>query len=631
MGYGYIGRILRVDLTSGRIEVETPEPLIYRRYLGGSALALYYLLRELKPGVDPFSPENMIVFATGILAGTPMPGASRLSVLGKSPLTGGLGESEAGGWFAPELKKAGFDAIIIKGKAPKPVYLWIHDGKAELRDASHLWGKVTGEVSDILKEELGERVRIAQIGPGGEKLIRYAGIVNELHHFNGRTGMGAVMGSKNLKAIAVRGTGEVPMYDKERALSIIKWFNREYYKPQPGDMHDLGTARIVRGLSADGILPTRNFREGSFEGADDISGERMRDTILIKRGTCYACPIACKRVVKVDEGPFKVDPKYGGPEYETIASFGSLCGVRDLAAIAKANEICNKYAVDTISCGVSIAFAMECFENGILTKEDTGGLELRFGNAEAMVKMVEMICRREGLGDILAEGVKRAAEKIGKGAERFAMHVKGQEVPMHEPRGKKSLALAYATSPTGADHMEAPHDVFFPDLGPESGSPLEPLGLIEPMSMLEFSPRKVKAYYYCQILWNLYNSLDVCDFVGAPLGPFPINKIVEYVQAVTGWDTSLWELMKVGERTAVMGRIFNYREGFTKEDDTLPERLFSPLEGGTLKGEGIDKEKFKELLELFYEMYGWDPKTGFPTRGKLAELDLLWAVEEEGR
>jgi aldehyde:ferredoxin oxidoreductase len=628
MGYGYRGRVLRVDLSSGKIEIETPDPVIYRRYLGGSTFALYYLLKELKPGVDPLSPENMIIFTGGVLAGTPLAGTSRLSVLGKSPLTDGLGETEAGGWFTPELKNAGFDAIIIKGKAPKPVYLWINDGKAEIRDASHLWGKVTGEVSDILKQELGDRrVRIAQIGPSGEKLVRYANIVNELHHFNGRTGMGAVMGSKNLRAIAVRGTDEVPMYDKEKAEEIVRWFREDYYKPQPGDMHDLGTSRIVKDLSDGGILPTRNFREGSFEGAEEISGKRMKDTILIRRGTCYGCPIACKRVVKVDEGPFKVDPKYGGPEYETIAATGSLCGVSDLAAVAKANEICNKYAVDTISCGVSIAFAMECYENGILTKEDTGGLELRFGNAEAMVKMAEMICRREGLGDILAEGVKRAAQRIGKGAERFAMHVKGQEVPMHEPRGKKSLALAYATSPTGADHIEGPHDIAFENLGPEVGDPLEPLGLIEPMPSLEFSPRKVKAYYYGQILWNLYNCIDICVFVGVPLGPFPINKLVEYTQAVTGWDTSLWELMKVGERAATMARIFNYREGFTKKDDTLPERLFQGLEGGTLKGEGIDKEKFKELLDMFYQMYGWDPETGFPTKGKLAELDLLWAVE----
>ncbi|HEX30913.1 TPA: aldehyde ferredoxin oxidoreductase, partial [Candidatus Poribacteria bacterium] len=397
MGYGYWGKVLRIDLSSGRIEVETPDPIIYRRYLGGSAFGLHYLLKELKPGIDPLSPENMIIFTSSVLAGTPLPGATRLSVLGKSPLTGGLGETEAGGWFAPELKRAGFDAIIIRGRSDRPVYLWIKDGKAEIRDASHLWGKLTGEVSDILKEELGDnRVRIAQIGPGGEKLVRYAGIVNELHHFNGRTGMGAVMGSKNLRAIAVRGTQEVPMYDPEKAREIVRWFVQEYYKPQPGDMHDLGTSRIVKPLSDTGILPTRNFREGSFEGAEQISGERMRDTILIRRGTCYACPIACKRVVKVDEGPFKVDPKYGGPEYETVASMGSLCGVSDLRAVAKANEICSKYAVDTISCGVSIAFAMECYENGILTKEDTGGLDLRFGNAEALVKMVEMICRREG-------------------------------------------------------------------------------------------------------------------------------------------------------------------------------------------------------------------------------------------
>lgn len=622
---GYNGRILRVNLSENRAWVEEPEEVLYRRYLGGSGLALYYLLSELKPGTDPLGPDNLLVMAASVITGTPVPGASRFTVAAKSPLTEGLGEAEAGGWWAPELKWAGFDGIVVQGRAERPVYLWVHDGEAEIRDAGKIWGMVTGDSQEAIREELGDpRIRVLQIGPGGEKRVRYACLINELKHANGRTGMGAVMGSKHLKAIAVRGTNKLPLYDEEGVREVQRWF-RENYVQQPADMHDMGTSRLVPALDAGGILPTRNFRDGSFEDAMAISGKTMKETILVRRGTCYACPITCKREVQVG-APYDVEPTYGGPEYETVASLGSLCGVGDLGAVALGNQLCNQYTLDTISTGTTIAFAMECFENGLLTKEETGGIELTFGNSDAMLKMVERIGKREGIGDLLAEGVRRAAEKIGGDAARYAMHVKGQELPMHDPRGKRGLAIAYATSPTGADHMEAPHDPFFTAFHPTDTHPMSPLGLLEPVDPMTLDERKVRAYYYVQQAWNLYNCIGMCDFVGVPIGPLTLPKLVEHVRAATGWDTSLWELLKAGERSATMARLFNYREGFSAKDDTLPDRLFQGLENGALTGEKLDREELGNALKTYYQMMGWDEETGFPTRARLAELELEWAA-----
>lgn len=623
MGKGYNGKILRVDLTERKTWDEEPGEFIYRTYLGGAGLAAQYLLRELPKDVDPLSPDNILVLACSVITGTPVPGASRFTAAAKSPLTGGYGEAEAGGWWGPELKWAGYDAIIIKGKASEPVYLWIHDGEVEIRDASKMWGMITGDAHDAIKEDLGEdKARILQIGPGGENLVRYACIINELKHANGRTGMGAVMGSKNLKAVAVRGTGKLEVENREGMREVLKWL-RENYVQKPGDMHDMGTARLTPSLSENGILPTHNFRDGAFDKAFDISGEKMKDTILVRRGTCYACSVTCKREVEVTEGPYKVSKRYGGPEYETVAALGSMCDIGDLAAISKGNELCNKYTIDTISTGVSIAFAMECYENGIITKEDTGGIELKFGNADAMVKMVEMIGKREGLGDILAEGVMRAAKKFGKGAEKFAVHVKGQEVPMHEARGKRSLVLAYSLSPTGADHMESPHDVVFELANAEGDHALGLLGLLESVGALDMGSKKVRAFYYSKQLFDLYNCIGMCDFVGVPIGPLAVKELVNHVNAVTGWNTSLWELLKAGERSNILMRIFNFREGFTKDDDTLPDRLFEELQNGALKGEKIDKDEFEIMKNTYYQMAGWD-ESGYPTKAKLAELGLDW-------
>ena len=537
-------------------------------------------------------------------------------------------ESGFGGYWGPELKAAGFDGIIVEGAAKAPVYLWLHDGECEIRDARPWWGKLADEVQHGLEAEIGDpKVRVLQTGIAGEKGVRYAALVNQQRHFHGRSGLGAVMGAKNLKAIVCRGRQRLRPARPQAFKDVLRWW-REHYDQNEDRRHVYGTAGGVPQLEADGILPTRNFRDGSFEHADAISGQRMSETILTKAGTCFACAVACKREVEVPERG--VTPEYGGPEYETIAALGSLQGIGDLRYIAEANAKLANYVLDSISTGATVAFAMECFEAGLLTTADTDGLELRFGNQEAAMQMIDRIARREGLGDLLAEGVMRAAAQIGGGAEQFAMHVKGQELPMHEPRGKRSLGLAYATSPTGADHMEAPHDPFYTAFNPSGDHFLAELGMLASVDPLDMGARKVRAYHYSQLVWSLYDTLGMCDFVGVPIGVLTLTKLVETTAAITGWDTSLFELLKCAERGNALKRVFNIREGFTPADDCLPQRLHGPLGNGALEGVGIDPDEFAAMLHTYYDMAGWDRETGMPTPARLAELDLDWVSEPSG-
>lgn len=626
MPYGYNGRILHVDLTTRRCEVEEPSTVWYRTYLGGGAAASYYLLKELRPGVDALSEENLLVFASNVVSGAPISGFSRYTVAARSPLTGAFGESEAGGFWGPELKFAGYDGLVIRGRSRDPVYLWIRDGQAEIRDASHIWGLDNGATRDKILEELEDpRVRIASIGPAGERLVLFANVINELRHANGRTGMGAVLGAKGLKAIAVRGTrNNLTFADPDRVKEVARWHNQCIRKHGPNvQWRQYGTAALVPGLNKSGILPTRNFREGVFQGAKKIGGAAMRETILQKEESCYMCAVRCKRVVAVD-GPYSVDPRYGGPEYETIASLGSLCMVDDLKAIAKGHELCNRMGMDTISVGAAIAFAMECCEEGILTDRDTGGRAVRFGDAGAMLWLIEEIGNRRGLGDLLAQGVRRAAQEIGRGAEELAFHIKGLEIPMHDPRGKTGVGLSYALSPTGADHIEAPHETPFQAPGPMLER-CAPLGILEPVDPLATGPEKVAAFITLQRVWSLYNSLGVCNFVAGPVYAMTFARLVEAVQAITGWDTELWELLRVGERAIHMAKVFNLREGIGPEEDRLFRRLHEPLPSGPLQGTMIDPEAFQEAIKIYYEGMGWD-LAGRPTRGKLAEIGLSWLI-----
>jgi aldehyde:ferredoxin oxidoreductase len=611
-------RLLHVDLTARQTRVEEMPEVTVRKYLGGGALAAHILLRELRPGVDPLGPDNVLVFMTSVINGLSLSGTNRYTAAAKSPLTGGYGESEAGGWWGPELRAAGWDGVVVHGKAAAPTYLWIKDEHIEFRDASAYWGQLSGEVQDGLEAELGDRrIRVLQTGVAGERLVRFAAIVNQLKHFHGRCGLGAVMGAKHLKAIVVRGSKPPTAADKDTAKQKLVWF-KDHYDRSKDRFHQLGSSSGVLALEASGILPTRNFRDGSFEGAREISGQKMRDTILVNRGTCYACAVACKREVEVKE--LGVTPKYGGPEYESLAASGSLCGVSDLNALALINQLYAQYVLDSISAGAAIAFAMECYEHGIITRETTGGIDLTWGNAEGVIQMVHAIGKREGLGRLLGEGVKRAAAELGRGAERFALHVKGQELPMHDPRGKKGLSLAYALSPTGADHMEAPHDPLYAGFHPQ-GHPMGVLGLIEPLDPLDLDPRKVRAFFETQKVWSFYNAVGMCDFVGAPLNVMELQPLVDYVNSVTGWNMSLYEAMKVGERNNTLARVFNNREGFGPQDDILPDRLHEGIGNGVLKGSKVDRDQFLAARTTYYEMAGWS-RDGCPTVSKLAELGL---------
>ncbi len=628
MPSGYNGKILLVNLTSKKLKVEEPEEVFYRTYLGGGSLASYYLLRHMPPGIDALAPENTLIFASNVISGVPIAGMACFTVAAQSPLTGGYGESEGGGFWGPELKFSGFDAIVITGKAEKPSYLNICEGKVELHSAQKLWSLETGPTQERIRKDLkDDRVRVAVIGPAGENLVRTACVVNELKHVNG-VGLGAVMGSKNLKAIAVRGTNKLWARNLEGFLEISQSLGEfiGQYGPDRA-LRKTGTTNLVLALNTQGILPTRNFRGGVFAGAEKISEERMAETIVKSEEGCYACAARCKRMVEIPAGPYATSSEYGAPQYETLAALGSLLCIDDLEVISKGNELCNRYGVDTTSIGAAIGFTMECYEKGILTKADTEGVEFRFGNAEAMLQAIEWIAfRKRGLGDLLADGVKTAAEKIGQGSEKFALHVKGQELPMVDPRANISQALSFAVFPTGAAPTAPCHDGRFEN-GPRTISWTAPLGLMEPTSALDFGPRRVRHDTYLQFVRSLFNSLGVCNFAAGPASALPLNRLVELVRAVTGWDTSLWDLLKVGERKMTSARVFNLREGFGRKDDTLPDRFFAPLENGSLQGKPLDRKEFEDGLTMYYESLGWDSKEGIPTRGRLAELNLYWLDE----
>ena len=627
MPFGYTGNILHVDLTSGKMEVEHPSESFYRTYMGGSAMAMHYLLHKAPPKADPLGPDNVLVLSVGVLTGAPIGGLSRVMANAKSPLTDAIGDAEGGGFWPAELKFAGYDAIVISGQSPKPVYLWLHDGQAELRDASHLWGKITGEAEAAIREELGDRrIQVLQIGPAGEKLARMACIINMSNRACGRTGMGAVMGSKRLKAVAVRGRGKPDIYDQDKVRELARWGRDNLEDSGVWSMHLNGTPNGIRGLQEIGSLPTRNWRSGVFEGWEKITGQTMTDTILKDRDTCFGCIVRCKRVVET-ENPFAVDPFYGGPEYETVATMGSYCGVDDLSAISKANELCNKYGLDTISAGASVAFAMDCYENGLLTKEDTGGLDLRFGNAEAMVAMVERIAQRTGLGDLLAEGSYRAARKIGRGAEQLAVTCKKQEFPAHAPKAKRSLALIYAVNPFGADHMSSEHDPSYkPSADKEKLDKLSQLGLISPRGPWDLSDEKAHFTLTTEYVYSMLDSVGTCQFVWGPTWQlYNLDQLVELVHAVTGWKTSIYELMLVGQRRLNLMRVFNAREGLDASYDQLPPKSFQPAVGGATDGVSVNAEEFAAAKKRYYQLAGWDER-GRPTADRLAQLDLDWAA-----
>jgi aldehyde:ferredoxin oxidoreductase len=632
MPNGFNGKILHVDLTKGLLEVEEPEEAFYRKYLGGSAMGMHYILRDMPKGADPLGPDNVLTLMAGVSTGAAISGQSRINANAKSPISGGIGDSQGGGFFPAELKFAGFDGIVVKGKSERPVYLWIKDGAFELRDASHLVGKKTGEAEELLKEELGDnKIEVLQHGPAAENGVLFSSLVSMANRNNGRTGMGLVMASKNLKAVVVRGTKK-PGIANPKALAELNRTGPKILPDNP-DMPGLaeeGTATVVLFQNTAGTLPTRNYSEGQFEGCEDISGPRMVETILKERDTCFACVVRCKRVVEIKEGAYRADPKYGGPEYETLGTFGSYCGINNLPAVATANQLCNEYGVDTIAAGATIAFAMECFENGVITPEQTNGLELRFGDADAMLKALERMLTGEGdFGRTLGMGSERAAKAWGNGAEEFLITVKGAEAPAHMPQAKRSLGLIYAVNPFGADHQSSEHDPYYEEGVAELNlNRLKMIGLGTPQPGYSLTEEKVRFAYLTEVFYSMLDSLEVCQFVYGPAwtlyGP---AETVEMVRAVTGWDVTVEELMAVGERRLNLFRTFNAREGLNRNADKLPKKFFKALKGtGPTAGVALTHEEIESALDHYYKFAGWT-SDGIPTRATLEKHDIEWAAE----
>ena len=606
---GWTGKLLRVNLTEGVCKVEDIPQQWLREYLGGRGLAARYLYEEMDPKADPLSPENTLIFATGPLTGTPTPCGARYMVVTKGALTDAITTSNSGGHWGPELKFAGYDLLILEGKAPKPSYLYIYDDRVEIRDASDYWGKGVGDTEDGLRRETGlPGLRVACIGPAGEKLVKFACIMNDKHRAAGRSGVGAVMGSKNLKAIAVRGTQGVEVANPQALMKAV-WNMREGMKDNPGrkSFTELGTAATIDMTNANGGLPTRNFQEGQFEEAENLNGNAVRDTRMVSNKACFACTIACGRVCRLGDSSEKfmvnMHPRNWkiageGPEYEAAWALGADTGVGDLDAVLKANWLCNDLGMDPISMGSTLASAMELYQTGVVTDEMVE-MPLTFGSEEALVRMCEATAYREGFGDELAEGAKRMGEKFQR-PEVF-MGSKGQEFPAYDPRGFQGMGVAYATCNRGGCHLRA----WTP--GPETTGVFDPH---TPEGKGEWVANE-------QNRTTAHDNTGLCLFVGGAGGP--LETFVPCTAAATGVDFTIDDFIQSGERTWNLERMWNIRAGLTREDDSLPERL---LKEGHKKGPSAGVTvNLEHMLNDYYQERGWDEQ-GKPAPEKLAELGL---------
>ena len=604
---GYAGRILRVDLTDGKVETEPLDIELAKKYIGGLGLAMRLYLDNSKAGVDPLSPENPLVVATGPLSGTMVPtGGNGHVFASRSPSTFGVGEAKSHGTFGTEMKRAGYDAIILTGKAEKPVYLWIDDDAAHILDAQHLWGKSPAETEDALQKELGDfYVRVSSIGPAGENLVRVACILNEKTRAAGRCGLGAVMGSKKLKAIAIRGTKDVQVAKLEDLKTFIKVIHERMKGPASRKYRTLGTSENVLVLNALGVLPVDNFARGTFKNADKVSGEYLNEHFVAKIIGCNSCAMRCEHTVVVPEGPFKGTTTR--MEYESLWALGPNCGIDRLDAISKAMDTCNQYGMDSISAGGIVGFAMDLYEHGVLTNQDTGGLELRFGNYEAEFELLRKIALKEGIGAVLAGGVRLAAQEIGKGAEKYANHIKGLELTGYDLRGLKTAALGFAVSFRGADHNR--HGAYAPDV---KGS----------VDRFKAEKGRGKLVREIEDMYSIIDSLIVCKFSrGTYYDGF--KDLAKYYALVTGYEMSPEELTLAGERINNLGRLINIREGFSRKDDTLPYKIMNvPIpDEGVSKGAHVTQQELDLLLDDYYETRGWT-KDGVPTIEKLKELGM---------
>jgi aldehyde:ferredoxin oxidoreductase len=609
---GYMGKILRVDLNSGRIETEELEENFCRQFIGGYGFGASLLFDRMKPGIDPLGPENLLGFFTGVLSGTPALSSTRYTVVGKSPLTGTWGDSNSGGYFGPYLKFAGFDGVLFAGISPGPVYLLIDNGKAELRGAAFLWGKDTFQTEDILRAELGEDTQVACIGPSGEAMSLIAAIMNNKGRAAGRSGLGAVMGSKRLKAIAVRGQLKVPMADEAGVLALRKKLISEFTGPIEA-FRNFGTTAFVIAHGEAGDSPVKNWEGTAIRDFPDIEplGANHLVERRLKKYTCYQCPIACGGVMKKGTGKYQYEAGSHRPEYETLSMFGSNCLNKDLDSIIMINDICNRAGLDTISTGACVAFALECYERGLVMAADTGGIELTWGNDQAIVAMVRKIARREDLGVLLADGVKRAAEKIRRDSEQFAIHIRGQELPAHDPKYAIELGTTYKLDATPGRHSQGSEGRQAPGLIPD----------YDPRSFAGRGEIHKKGANFVHII----NCSGMCSFM---YGVLPsVQAIPDFIKAITGWQVTTEELLVTGERIANIRQAFNIREGLNPLEFKVPDRLIGkpPKTVGPTAGVVVDEAT---LYREYLTAMDWDLKTAKPSRQKLLELGLAGVARE---
>jgi aldehyde:ferredoxin oxidoreductase len=606
---GYTGRVLVANLSTRRVESEALNQSHAGRYLGGAGLACRYLYDLVGPATDPLGPDNPLVFMNGLLTGSGAPSAARWVVAARSPLTGVYGESNCGGFFGAELRFAGYDGLIVKGRAASPVYLYISNDRAEIRGAEHMWGRDTLGTEEILEEDCpGKPVRSLCIGQAGEKLVPYAAIISQDRDAAGRTGMGAVMGSKNLKAIAVQGSGRWPLADAETFRTAVRRSLKGLREALISQIfRDFGTSSNVDSGIAFGNMPNRYFTQGAFRQATALSGITMAETILTGSKGCFGCPIRCKRIVHVQEGSHAL-PEGAGPEYETVAALGSLLLIDDLPAVSHLNHLCNLYGLDTISTGVSVAFAYHLYEKGVISTKDTGGLELRWGDAEAAIAVLHQIGMRRGFGAVLAEGVRAMGERYDRAAE--AAHVRGLEVPMHDPRAFSAMGLVYATSPRGACHNRG--DYYTVEIG--MGAPELELVPGDP-----FSSDKTASVITAQNWRAFTDSLGLCHFAIMPL-----QEVLEMTEAASGLRLRADDVLMVGERIFQLQRLLCCRLGSSAAEDRLPDILMRPLPDGEAEGRLPDMEK---MLSEYYTLRSWDSVSGKPSPERLVNLGMDDIVE----
>jgi len=622
MNKGFTGTILSINLSSKKNEKIEHSEEFYRKYMGGSAIGAYFLLKRTKPDTRPLESENVITIAGGITTGAAVSGVSRCCITSLSPETNAVGDTQVGGSIGPMIKKAGYDAVVISGKASSPSYILINGEDISIERADDIWGKTILEAHDILSEKYGSKnLSILQCGPAGENLVGFACLMGDLNDAAGRTGMGAVFGSKNLRAVVVKGNGKIQFHNNAGLKAMAKkGIDRIPGSGFPETLKKYGTPGVVGAQAEAGNMATHNFSKSFHEKYKNLDGSVFEPEIGAGGTTCFGCAVGCRKKVTAQK-PYRVTDRLGGPEFETLGLLGTNLDITDAVAVAKANELCNNYGLDTIGMGGIASYLFECMEKKVVTSDQTDGRILKFGDADDLLWLIDKIIHREGIGDILADGLVNCVKKLGKKTAPYAIHIKNHVPAVHMAQVKPSLALMYAVCPIGADHMSSLHDWHLSS-DSEISKGLGIFGSDDPDGT---GLNKVRMTVYSQYFYSFLDSICLCMFCWGCGSLYSYSDVEDLINSATGWDCTFWELMKVGERRMNMLRIINARRGFSKNEDKLPERLFKPLKGGPADGKCVNKENFPVMIEQYYGLMGWN-ENGNPGKGKILELGLEWTV-----